>query len=246
MDSSHFYATLADLPSITKILSMNKLLIEADPVPVEINSDHAALIIIDMQNDFLRRGGYGELLGNNPEILARTIEPIGAVLKAAREKSMMVIHTREGHQPDLSDCPNIKRSRWPEGRRIGDMGPMGRILIRGEVGHQIIDDLKPMNGEPIIDKPGKSAFYKTDLERILRARGITDILFTGVTTDICGVTSIAAANDRGFNAVVLADCMASYDPARHMAALDIIKAQGGILGSVTDSQKVLEAFSRAI
>jgi len=216
--------------------------IQAEPSPVEINLDKTALVVIDMQKDFLKRGGYGELLGNNPDLLARTIAPIQAVIKAVRDRAMFVVHTREGHLPDLSDCPATKLTRWPEGRRIGDPGPMGRILIRGEEGHGIIDEVAPLPGELVIDKPGKNAFYNTNLEAVLRERGIVNLLVTGVTTDVCCSTTVSGANDRGFNAIVLADCMASYDPTRHQAALDIIKAQGGIFGWVTDSKSVLEAL----
>lgn len=223
---------------------MGRLHIEAEPTPVDICAEETALVVIDMQKDFLRRGGYGELLGNNPDILASTIGPVQKILKAVRDRAMLVVHTREGHLSDLSDCPQTKLLRWPEGRRIGDQGPMGRILVRGEEGHAIIDEVAPLPDELVIDKPGKCAFYKTDLEEVLRQRGIVNVLFAGVTTDVCASTTISGANDRGFNAIVLADCMASYDPARHQAALDIIKAQGGIFGWVTDSQKVLHAFSQ--
>lgn len=223
-------------------IRMARLHIEAEPTAVEVNPDETALLIIDMQKDFLYHGGYGELLGNNPDRLLTVISPLQKILKAARNAGMLVIHTREGHLPDLSDCPPTKLLRWPQGRRIGDQGPMGRILIRGEEGHSIINEVAPAKGEIVIDKPGKNAFYKTTLEKILREKGIVNLLFTGVTTDVCCSTTVCAANDRGFNAIVLADCMASYDPSRHNAALKIIKAQGGIFGWVTDSQKVLDAF----
>lgn len=218
--------------------------IRAEPTPVGIEFASTALIIIDMQKDFLYLGGYGEMLGNNPLILQRTIKPVQSLLEMARRQDMLILHTREGHQPDLSDCPDTKLLRWPEGRRIGDMGPMGRILIRGEKGHAIIDEVAPKGDEVIIDKPGKCAFYKTDLDERLRQRGIATILFAGVTTDVCCGTTISAANDRGYNAIVLSDCMAAYDDARHFAALDIIKAQGGIFGWVSDSMAVLEALAR--
>lgn len=219
--------------------------IQAEPTPIDVKLEETALIVIDMQKDFLRRGGYGESLGNNPDILARTIAPIQQVIKAVRDRAMFIVHTREGHLPDLSDCPATKLTRWPEGRRIGDQGPMGRILIRGEEGHGIIDEVAPLLSELVIDKPGKNAFYKTDLEAVLRERGIVNLLVTGVTTDVCCSTTVSGANDRGFNAIVLADCMAAYDEIRHKNALEIIKAQGGIFGWVTDSQKVLQALSKA-
>ena len=223
---------------------MSTLHIGAEPSAVDVDLSQTAIIVIDMQKDFLYPGGYGESLGNDTQLLQRAIQPVRGMLEAARELDMLVIHTREGHLPDLSDCPETKLARWPEGRRIGDPGPMGRILIRGEAGHAIIDEVAPLPSEIVIDKPGKSAFYRTDLESILNQRGIKNLLVTGVTTDVCCSTTVSGANDSGFNAIVLQDCMASYDPLRHDAALDIIKAQGGIFGWVTDSSRVLDAISR--
>lgn len=222
-----------------------RLRIQAEPSPVDVTLHETALIVIDMQKDFLYSGGYGESLGNDPRVLQATIAPTQAILRAARVIGLAIIHTREGHLPDLSDCPETKLLRWPKGRRIGDRGPMGRILVRGEAGHAIIDEVAPLPGETVVDKPGKDAFYKTDLERTLRRKGIKNLLVVGVTTDVCCSTTVSAANDRGFNAIVLDDCMASYDPARHRAALDIIKAQGGIFGWVTSSQSVLNAIRSA-
>ncbi len=216
--------------------------IRAEPAPVTIDPAETALIIIDMQKDFLYPNGYGAFLGNDVTLLQRTIAPIQALLAAARGRGMLVIHTREGHLPDLSDCPPTKLNRWPPGNRIGDMGPMGRILIRGEVGHAIVDELAPAPGEIVIDKPGKNAFYATDLDEMLRTHGIRNLLVTGVTTDVCCSATVIAANDRGYNAIVLRDCVASYSPARHAAVLDVIKAQGGIFGWVTDSTAVLAAM----
>lgn len=216
--------------------------IAAEPSPVTIDPAETALIIIDMQKDFLYPDGYGAFLGNDVTLLQRTIAPIQALLAAARGRGMLVIHTREGHLPDLSDCPPTKLNRWPPGNRIGDMGPMGRILVRGEAGHAIVDELAPAPGELVIDKPGKNAFYATDLEEVLRTRDIRNLLVTGVTTDVCCSATVIAANDRGYNAIVLRDCVASYSPARHAAVLDVIKAQGGIFGWVTDSTAVLAAM----
>ena len=216
--------------------------IAAEPAPVTIDPAETALIIIDMQKDFLYPDGYGAFLGNDVTLLQRTIAPIQALLAAARGRAMLVIHTREGHLPDLSDCPPTKLNRWPPGNRIGDMGPMGRILIRGEAGHAIVDELAPAPGEIVIDKPGKNAFYATDLDEVLRTHGIRNLLVTGVTTDVCCSATVIAANDRGYNAIVLRDCVASYSPARHAAVLDVIKAQGGIFGWVTDSPAVLAAM----
>jgi nicotinamidase-related amidase len=221
---------------------MTVVRIEAEPGPVQIDLDATALIVIDMQRDFLAEGGYGEFLGNDPGLLRRTIGPIQRMLEAARARGLLVIHTREGHEGDLSDCPPTKLERWPAGTRIGDMGPMGRILIRGEVGHAIVDEVAPIAGEPVIDKPGKSAFYATNLDDLLRSQGITNLLVMGVTTDVCCTATVIAANDRGYHAIVLADCVASYSPERHAAALAAIKAQGGIFGWVTDSGRVLAAL----
>lgn len=222
---------------------MRNVRIEAEPFAVSADLDRMALLIIDMQKDFLYPGGYGDLLGNDVTLLQRAIEPIRTILDAARALDVMVVHTREGHVPDLSDCPPTKLERWPPGGRIGDPGPMGRILIRGEEGHDIVDELAPLPGEIIIDKPGKDAFYATDLDVILRAKGIRTLLITGVTTDVCCSATTIAANDRGYDAVVISDCVASYSPARHAHVLEVIKAQGGIFGWVTDSEAVLDGIA---
>ena len=216
--------------------------IDAEPAPLAIDPDATALVIIDMQKDFLYPDGYGAFLGNDVTLLQRAIAPIQAVLAAARARRMLVIHTREGHRPDLSDCPPTKLDRWPPGHRIGDPGPMGRILIQGEPGHAIVDELAPFPGEIVIDKPGKNAFYATDLEQVLRGHAIRNLLITGVTTDVCCSATVIAANDHGYNAIVLSDCVASYSPERHAATLATIKAQGGIFGWVTDSGRVLGAW----
>jgi nicotinamidase-related amidase len=218
--------------------------IVAEPSPVAIDLAATALMVIDMQRDFLYPGGFGELLGNDVSLLGRAIGPSKQVLSVARAQSMLIIHTREGHLPDLSDCPPAKLERWPSGTRIGDPGPMGRILIRGELGHEIIDELAPLPGEIVLDKPGKSSFYATDLQAILDQHGICNLLITGVTTDVCCFSTVIAANDRGFNAIVLSDCVASYSPERHAAALATIKAQGGIFGWVTDSAQLLAALGQ--
>jgi nicotinamidase-related amidase len=204
-----------------------------------VDAQATALMVIDMQKDFLYPNGFGAFLGNDVTLLQRTIGPIQRVLAAARAQGLLIIHTREGHLADLSDCPPAKRDRWAEGTRIGDAGPMGRILIRGEEGHAIIDEVAPAPGEVVLDKPGKNAFYATDLEETLRAHAIQNLLITGVTTDVCCSATVIAANDRGFNAIILSDCVASYSPERHTAALAVIKAQGGIFGWVSDSASVL-------
>ena len=217
--------------------------IEAKPFAVDLDLARTALVVIDMQKDFLLPGGFGDFLGNDVTLLQRTIAPIQALLAAARRLGMTVIHTREGHLPDLSDCPPTKLTRWPPGTRIGDVGPMGRILIRGEEGHGIVDEVAPIEGEIVIDKPGKDAFYATGLEELLRSMSIENLLITGVTTDVCCSATTIAANDRGFNALVVGDCVASYSPERHAAVLEVIAAQGGIFGWVTDSTSVLSALA---
>lgn len=220
---------------------MTTLHIQAEPFPVDLELAQTALIVIDMQKDFLYHDGFGEFLGNDVMLLQKAIVPLQAVMSAARAAGMTLIHTREGHLPDMSDCPPNKLDRWAA-PRIGDAGPMGRIMIRGEVGNAIVDELAPLPGEIEIDKPGKCSFYKTDLEKILHARGIKNLLVAGVTTDVCVATTITGANDRGFNAIAISDCVASYSPERHAATLEIIKAQGGIFGWVTDSSAVLKGL----
>jgi nicotinamidase-related amidase len=216
--------------------------IEAEPYELEFDTQTTALLIIDMQRDFVMPGGFGEALGNDVTPLQATIAPIKRVLEAARKKRMLVIHTREGHRPDLTDCPPTKLVRGRGKTRIGDAGPMGRILVRGEIGHDIVPELVPAPGEPVIDKPGKGAFYATDLELILRDRGIKTLIVCGVTTEVCVHTSVREANDRGYECVVLADCVGSYFPEFQKAALAMIKAQGGIFGWVSDSRRALAAL----
>jgi len=222
---------------------MSTITISAEPHPVTVDLAATALLVIDMQKDFLYPNGFGAFLGNDVTLLQRTIGPIQQMLGAARARGLLIIHTREGHLPDLSDCPPTKLDRWAPGTRIGDVGPMGRILIRGEAGHGIIDEVAPLPGEVVLDKPGKSSFYATDLEAILHQHSIRNLLVTGVTTDVCCSATVIAANDRGFNAIVLADCVSSYSPERHAATLATIKAQGGIFGWVTDSAAVLQGLS---
>jgi len=217
-------------------------LVEAEPGPVAIDPRTTALILIDMQRDFLEPGGFGETLGNDVSLLAAAIEPCRAVLAAARRLRMLVVHTREGHRPDLSDAPRAKVERGAPSLRIGAMGPMGRILVRGEPGHDIIPALSPIDGEPVVDKPGKGAFFATDLHELLRNRHIDTLIVGGVTTEVCVHTTVREANDRGYRCVVPGDCCASYFPEFHAAGLAMIKAQGGIFGWVTDSQRLLAAL----
>ena len=216
--------------------------IQAEPFNLDFNPKTTALVIIDMQRDFVLPGGFGEALGNDVRQLQVTIAPTKAVLEGARNAGMLVIHTREGHRPDLSDCPPSKLVRGKGKVRIGDPGPMGRILVRGEVGHDIVPELYPVAGEVVIDKPGKGAFFATDLELILRDRGIKTLIVCGVTTEVCVNTTVREANDRGYACVVLSDCVGSYFPEFQKAALAMIKAQGGIFGWVSESKHALAAL----
>jgi nicotinamidase-related amidase len=216
--------------------------IRAEPGPIELDWPATALLIIDMQRDFMEPGGFGETLGNDVSQLARAVKPIGAVLKAARDTGMLVIHTREGHLPDLSDAPPAKIERGAPSLRIGDPGPMGRILIRGEAGHDIIPELYPLDSEIVIDKPGKGEFYATELTDVLEKYGIENLLVCGVTTEVCVNTTVREANDRGYRCVVISDGCASYFPEFHEMGLKMIKAQGGIFGWVASSAAVLEAM----
>ncbi len=219
--------------------------LEAEPAPLSFDPAATALVIIDMQRDFLEPGGFGESLGNDVSRLAAAIAPAASLLDAARRAGLLVIHTREGHRPDLSDAPPAKIARGAPSARIGDPGPMGRILIRGEPGHDIVPALRPLPGEPVIDKPGKGAFYATDLAGILSARRIDTLLVCGVTTEVCVHTTVREANDRGYRCVVIADACASYIPAFHEAGLAMIKAQGGIFGWVSHSAQAVSALGGA-
>lgn len=215
----------------------------ADPTPFAFRFDRTALLCVDFQRDFVEPGGFGESLGNDVSLLRSAIAPTQKVLAAFREHGATVIHTREGHREDLTDLFPAKRDRGNPTLRIGDEGPMGRLLVRGSAGHEIIPELAPRAGEVVLDKPGKDAFYATDLETILRARGITHLVVTGVTTEVCVQTTVRAANDRGFECLVLSDCTGSYFPEFHTSALAMFAAQGGIVGWVTTSAALLSAIS---
>lgn len=217
--------------------------IPARPGPFHFAPDTTALLVIDMQRDFLLPGGFGESLGNDVSLLRAVIEPLAALIGAARAAGIPVIHTREGHLPDLSDCPPAKLLRGNPSQRIGDPGRFGRILVRGEYGHDIIDELTPLAGETVIDKPGKGAFYATELATVLERDGIRSLLVTGVTTEVCVHTTVREANDRGYECLVVSDCVGSYFPEFQRAGLDMIAAQGGIFGWVADSAAVLGALS---
>jgi biuret amidohydrolase len=217
-------------------------MIECEPYPLAFDRARAALVIIDMQRDFLEPGGFGAALGNDVSLLRRAIAPTRQVLAAARAAEMLVIHTREGHRPDLSDLPPAKKARGRLKTGIGDRGPMGRILVWGEPGHDIIPELAPAAGEPVIDKPGKGAFHATDLDAILRNRGIAQLVVCGVTTEVCVNTTVREANDRGYECLVLEDCVASYFPEFQEMGLRMIKAQGGIFGWVARSEPLIAAL----
>jgi nicotinamidase-related amidase len=216
--------------------------VPAEPSPFRLLAGKTALIVIDMQRDFLLPGGFGESLGNDVDQLVKVVPPLAALIAAARSAGIMVIHTREGHEPDLSDCPPAKLNRGAPSKRIGDEGKYGRILIRGEYGHDIVDERAPIDGEVVIDKPGKGAFYATSLQDVLADAGITQLLITGVTTEVCVHTTTREANDHGYECLVVSDCVGSYFPDFQRVGLDMIKAQGGIFGWVAHTAAVIPAL----
>lgn len=222
---------------------MTTTTIDALPAPIAVDTARCALVIIDMQRDFLEPGGFGAALGNDVGRLRAIVGPCQRLLAAVRGAHIPVIHTREGHRPDMSDAPPAKVERGSPSMRIGDTGPMGRILIRGEAGHEIIPELAPAAGEPVIDKPGKGAFYQTDLDLMLRNRGIDTLLVCGVTTEVCVHTTVREANDRGYRCIVVGDCCGSYFPEFHEVGLRMIAAQGGIFGWVAQSTGIIGALA---
>lgn len=215
--------------------------IQAEPFNLNLTRGSTALIIIDMQRDFLEKGGFGEALGNDVPRLRAAIMPCQKLLAAARQAGLMIIHTREGHRSDLSDCTPAKLLRGDK-VYIGTLGPMGRVLVRGEPGHDFIQELYPEPGDIVIDKPGKGAFYQTDLALILNNRSITTLIVCGVTTEVCVNTTVREANDRGYDCIIPADCVASYFPEFQQAGLDMIKAQQGIFGWVSTSEQIIAAL----
>ncbi len=227
------------------IASAATLRLDADPLAFELPLQRAALVIIDMQRDFVEPGGFGESLGNDVGLLRAIIPACQRVLAAWRAAGGLVVHTREAHKPDLSDCPPAKRGRGAPRLRIGDAGPMGRILVAGEPGNQIIAELAPLPGEIVLDKPGKGAFYATPLHAHLEDLGVTHLVFMGVTTEVCVQTSMREANDRGYDCLLLEDCTESYFPAFRDAALEMVRAQGAIVGWTAPSDRLLQALASA-
>jgi len=219
---------------------MSAINIPARPFAFELPPGRTALIVIDMQRDFIEPGGFGESLGNDVSLLRAAVAPTQALLQAWREHGWPVVHTRESHRPDLSDCPSAKRERGQPSLRIGDPGPMGRLLVRGEPGCEIVPELAPLPGETVIEKPGKGAFHGTDLQGTLLRLGVTHLVFAGVTTEVCVQTTMREANDRGYDGLLVEEATASYFPEFKAATIEMIVAQGGIVGWAAPLQAVLD------
>lgn len=212
------------------------------PFPLSARSRNIALMVIDMQRDFVEPGGFGESLGNDVSRLTGTIPQIARLLTAFRAKGIMVIHTKEAHRADLSDCPPAKRRRGDAKIAIGDEGPMGRILISGEPGNDIVPELYPLDGEVVIEKPGKGAFFATDLNSLLDVAGITHLVLTGVTTEVCVQTTMREAADRGYETLIVEDATDSYFPEFKQSAIDMMIAQGGIVGCAATTDQIIDAL----
>jgi len=217
--------------------------VAANPFPYTFEPKSTALIVIDMQRDFVEPGGFGEALGNDVKLLQAIIPTAKKLLQLCRKAGLTIVHTRESHRPDLSDCPPAKRDRGSPKQRIGDAGPMGRILVRGQPGNDIVSALAPEPGEIVIDKPGKGAFYATDLGEILRLRRITHLIFAGVTTEVCVQTTMREANDRGYDCLLIEDATESYFPEFKKAAIAMIRAQGAIVGWTATCSQLANALS---
>ena len=221
------------------------ILISAQPYDYEIPDwQRVTLLIIDMQRDFLELGGFGDVLGNDVSQLQGIVPTVKELLEAFRQKKLPVFHTIEGHQPDLSDCPPAKLNRGRGDLKIGDVGPMGRILILGEPGNNIIPELQPLDDEIVITKPGKGAFYGTQLESLLKKKGITHLIIAGVTTEVCVQTTMREANDRGYECLLVEDATASYFPEFKQATLEMLRAQGGIIGWTATYKSILQALDK--
>ncbi|HEY9768542.1 MAG TPA: isochorismatase family cysteine hydrolase [Coleofasciculaceae cyanobacterium] len=219
------------------------VLIPAQPYEYEIPSlNRVALVIIDMQRDFLESGGFAEALGNEISQLQKIVPTVKEILDTFRDRALPIFHTVEGHQRDLSDCPPSKLQRGKSKLKIGNMGAMGRILILGEPGNDIISELQPLPNEIVIAKPGKGAFYQTSLESQLQKKGITHLIVTGVTTEVCVQTTMREANDRGYECLLVEDATASYFPEFKQSTLEMIRAQGGIVGWTTTSEQIIQAL----
>ncbi len=222
---------------------MNALSIPARPFPFALPPGRCALVVIDMQRDFIEPGGFGESLGNDVSLLRAAVAPAQALLRAWRARGWPVVHTRESHRPDLLDCPPAKRERGQPSLRIGDPGPMGRLLVRGEPGCEIVPELAPEPGDHVIDKPGKGAFHGTGLQAVLHSLGVTHLVFAGVTTEVCVQTTMREANDRGYDSLLVEEATASYFPHFKAATIEMIVAQGGIVGWAAPLQAVLSAVA---
>lgn len=221
---------------------MSELPVDARPFPLRLPLPGTAVMVIDMQRDFVEPGGFGESLGNDVEPLQAVIPPVARLLATARRTGLPIVHTREAHRPDMADCPAAKRNRGEPRLRIGDRGPMGRILIEGEPGNDFVAELQPREGEHVISKPGKGAFYNTGLDAWLRQRGITHLLVAGITTEVCVQTTLREANDRGYCCLLLEDCTGSYIPEFKRVTVEMVVAQGGIVGWATPLACLESAF----